>query len=266
MRKVLKIIGLVLLLLSAVTAYQMFHYDNRYFADSTLYEDYQPLTDYEENYPVGDYVDERMNAFAILRSGVLGSMARYDQLVTQADGINSKFDIILDVFKDRSTFINYSQDHQYQEPKPITLKYVGEQDTHNFEYTGYLEDGTEVTGNLAIWGSVDNVLTAISFQDGNGHIDANKARLFADDSNAEMMAYLMIEAIQEYFGTSYEPNEAAIKFFNCAVENVAGSISYHATISLASLEANIGELTIEKVKTANISTVDEDGFLVNQPF
>lgn len=266
MKKIIKIIGLLVLIFGVVIGYQLFHYDNRYRATQTVYEDYLPLNKYEAAYPVSNYVDERMNASAILRAGVIGSMARYDELVTQDDSLGSRVDTILNVFKERSTYIKFTQSNQYIESAPITLEYVGESYDHNFKYTGTLADGSVVTGNLAIWGDANNVSTAISFQDGNGNIDKDKAALFTDDSNAEMMAYLMIEAIQGYFGTNYEPNEAALKFFNCSLENVAGSISYHAATSLASTEIEMGELTLDKVKTANISTVDEDGFLVNQSY
>ncbi len=265
MRKILKLIVLVLLLVGLVIGYQLFHYDNRYFLESDLYEQYVAGTKYQAEYPVSDYVDERMDASAILRSGMIGSMARYDELVS-GSGLLGRIDIMFDVFKDRTTYIDFTQSHQYEETEAVSLQYVGESYDHNFKYTGVLADGTEVTGNLAIWGEADNVSTAISFQDGEGNIDRNKAELFTDDSNAEMMAYLMIEAVQSYFGTNYEPNEAAYKFFNCPLENVAGSISYHAATSLASLDYEMGDLTVDKVKTANISTVDEDGFLVNQAY
>lgn len=266
MKKAKKIIVITLIVLSLMLGYQLFHYDNRYFVQSTTYTDYKPLNDYEQTYPVTDYVDERMDASAILRSGMIGSMARYDEFVSDGNDLFAKMKIMTKIFAERSTYIRFTQKNQYVETEPITLKYVGEAYDHNFKYTGVLSDGTEVTGNLAIWGNASNVSTAISFQDKNGNIDPQKAALFTDDSNAEMMAYLMIEAIQDYFGTDYEPNEAAMKFFNCTMENVAGSISYHAATSLDSLEVPMGELTIEKVKTANISTIDVDGFLVNQAY
>lgn len=266
MKKLKKVIIIVLIVLGLGFGYQLFHFDNRYFAKSTTYEDYEPLTEYEKNYPVADYVDERMDASAILRAGMIGSMQRYDQLASTENDLLAKMKIMFKVFGDRSTYIKFTQDHQYVEQTPVTLKYVGEAYDHNFKYTGVLSDGTEITGNLAIWGDVTAVSTAISFQDKDGSINKQKAELFTDDSNAEMMAYLMIEAVQEYFGTSYEPNEAAIKFFNCSLENVAGSISYHAATTLVSTEIETAEATVDKVKTANISTVDEDGFLVNQSY
>lgn len=266
MKRILKIIGVVILLFVIVTGYQLFHYDNRYLVSSKIYKDYTPTNGYEEQYLVEDYVNERMNAFALLRSGMIASMARYDELVNQGDGIISKIEILFSAFEDHSVYTKFTQKHQYVEQEPMSLEYVGEQYDHNFEYTGVLADGTKVTGNLAIWGSSTAVSTAISFQGDNGQIDEEKASLFTDDSNAEMLAYLMIEAIQDYFGTEYEPNEAALTFFNCSLEDVAGSISYHAATSLASLRIEMGEQTIQKVKTANISTVDEDGFLVNQSY
>lgn len=266
MRKIIKVIGGLLLVFGLITGYQLFHYDNRYNVQQDIYTNYLALNKYEATYPVANYVDERMDASAILRGGMIGSMARYDDLANQDETLGSKLDIILSIFGDRSTYIKFTQQNQYLETQPITLTYVGEAYDHNFKYTGVLADGTSVTGNLAIWGTADNVSTAISFQDGNGGIDRQKASLLTDDSNAEMLAYLMIEAIQEYFDTNYEPNEAALKFFNCSLENVAGSISYHAATSLASTQYQMGELTVDKVKTANISTIDEDGFLVNQSY
>lgn len=266
MKKILKVIGVVLIIFVLVTGYQLFHYDNRYTVKSTTYKEYTPLNDYETNYPVENYVDERMDAFAILRAGMIGSMIRYDDFVNKDESFGTKADIMLNIFNDRHMYTKFTQEHQYVETTPISLKYVGEEYDHNFEYTGVLEDGTSVSGNLAIWGDAQNVSTAISFQDGKGNIDKGKAALFTDDSNAEMMAYLMIEAIQDYFDTDYEPNEAALKFFNCSLEDVAGSISYHAATSLASTEIKVGDVTLGKVKTANISTVDEDGFLVNQAY
>ncbi len=266
MRKIIKIVGVTILLFGLGLGYQLFHFDNRYNVDNTSYQSYTALNKYEATYPPANYVDERMDASAILRSGMIGSMSKYDEIISGDGGLGSRIRLLLDVFSDRATFIKFTQENQYVEPQAITLQYVGEQYDHNFEYQGTLADGTIVTGNLAIWGDSNEVSTAISFQDSDGNIDENKARLFTDDSNAEMMAYLLIEAIQDYFGTNYEPNEAAIKFFNCSIENVAGSISYHAATSLASLQYEMGEQTVDKVKTANISTVDEDGFLVNQSY
>lgn len=265
MKKIIKVILVILVLLAFITGYQLFHYDNRYGIDAPMYEEYVPQNKYQQSYPVANYVDERMDAFAILRSGMIGSMARYDELIAQDNQV-SRLEVLMSAFKDRDTYIKFTQDNQYVESEPITLEYVGEEYDHNFEYTGVLSDGTKVSGNLAIWGDATNVSTAISFTDGNGNVDPDKAALFTDDSNAEMMAYLMIESIQSYFGTSYEPNEAALKFFNCSLENVAGSISYHAATSLASTTIDMGDKTVSKVMTANISTVDDDGFLVNQSY
>ncbi|WOO86603.1 hypothetical protein RZE82_05675 [Mollicutes bacterium LVI A0039] len=266
MKKVLKIIVLIVVLMAAAFVYQLFHFDNRYVVNNETYQNFKPQTKYQTKYPVANYVDERMDASAILRSGVIGSMVRYDDLVTTESTLGDKISVIWQVFVNRAEFINLTQRNQFVETIPLRVEYVGEQETHNFEYIGYLEDGTEVRGNLAIWGNDDEVLSAISYQDGNGNVDANKAKLFTDDSNAEMMAYLLIEAVQEYMGTEYEPNEAALAFFNCSLENVAGSISYHAAASLSTFDTQIGDLAFEKVKTANLSTIDEDGYFVNQSY
>lgn len=266
MRKVNKVIGIIAAVLCLLAAYHLFHFDNRYLIGNATYEQYKATTDYERKYPVENYVDERMNASAILRSGVIGSMVHYDEIVASEGSKIKTIGILWNVFWERNTYMDMTQQLQYIETKPIRIEYVGEKGDHNFQYIGYLEDGTEVRGNLAIWGSVDAVSTAISFQDGKGNIDVNKARLLTDDSNAEMLAYLLIESTQMFFGTEYEPNEAALKFFNCTLENVAGSIAYHAAASYEASQNGIGELSFDKVKTANISTIDEDGYFVNQSY
>lgn len=266
MKRLKKMIILIIFVAMALFAYHLFHFDNRYFVNNDLYKDYKPQTEYQKQYPVSDYVDERMDASAILRGFITGSIVMYDQFNDANGDFTEQAQILLDIYSKRTEYMEFTQNNQYVEPQPIRIEYVGEQEDHNFQYIGYLEDGTEVRGNFAVWETSDQVLTAISFQDGNGNIDINKARLFADDSNAEMLAYLLIEATQTYLGTSYSPDDAAYKFFNCSLEAVAGSIAYHAAGSLASFEFNVGEDAIQKVKTANISTIDDDGFFVNQSY
>lgn len=265
MKKIIKIIAIAILLIVIVFAYQLLHFDNRYFVDTNTYQNYKPTTSYEQTYLVGDYVEEKMNTFAIKRSMILGSMANFDKIIAE-DKIIDKASHLIDVWSDRKKYTNFIQNNQYVEKTPISIKYVGQQYDHNFEYQGILEDDSNVTGNIAIWKDDNGISTAISFQDKNGQIDKNKALLLTDDSNAEMLAYLIIETIQSNLNTNYEPDEAASKFFNCSLEEMAGSISYHAATSLYSTENTIGDKAFEKVKTANISTKDADGFLVNQAY
>ncbi len=265
MKKIIKMVVIFGIIFVCYLAVSFFHKDYRFNVDDSLYQNFTASTKYQGTYPVEDYVDEQMDASAILRAVMIGSMANYDDFVG-GSSLGEKFKLGLSILTDYNEYSKFTADCQYEEQTPISIEYVGEQYDHNFKYNGVLEDGTEVSGNLAMWGDEDSVSTAISFQDGNGNIDENKARLFADDSNSEMMAYLMIEQIQGYLGTNMDPNEAALKFFNSSLETVAGSISYHAAVSLYSVDHTIGEYSLSKVKTANISTIDEDGYLVNQSY
>lgn len=266
MKKIRNLILFLLFIGILIGGYLWFHSDNRYFVENDLYENYVAENKYEGMYLVENYVDERMNASSILRASMIAAMNEYDSAITSERNWKSYIDIGLKILKTQGSYRSFTQQNQYVESDTVSLEYVGDQYDHNYEYTGYLEDGTEVTGNVAIWGTEGDVSIAVSFQDGNGNIDSNKAKLFTDDSNSEMLAYLLIEAVQNYLGTNYEPNEAAMTFFNSSIETVAGSISYHAAMSLLSTETHVGEIATERVQTANISTIDEDGFLVNQSY
>lgn len=266
MRRIKTLFTVLITLGVLIIGYQLFHIDNRYFLDDNKYIDYQPSNDYQTTYPVGNYVDEQMNAHAIIRSGLIGSMVNFDVFVDQNVELSEKFKVFGAIVVNHNQYTKITQEDQYQEKTPITLSYVGEQETHNYQYQGVLADGTKVTGNVAIWGQIDNANVAISFQNADGTIDENKARLLADDSNSEMLAYLVIEELQGMLETDYEPNVASEQFFGCTVEELAGSISYHATTSLVSLTKPVGEVAIERSKTANISTYDDDSFIVNRSF
>lgn len=266
MKRIINFLVLILVISIIVIGYQCFHIDNRYFAKQLLYTEYQGETDYQSAYPVSDYVDEQMNAIAIFRSGLLGSMVNYDTFVSQESSVNSKIKAFGSILLDHNFYTKNTQQNQYIESTPISLTYVGEQETHNYEYSGQLSDGTTVTGNVAIWGEIDNVNVAISFQNDSGGIDQAKASLLADDSNSEMLAYLIIEELQTMLATNYSPDQASEMFFGCDLEKLAGSITYHATTSLLSLQSDVGEVAVARSKTVNLSTYDDDGYLVNRSF
>ncbi len=266
MKKILKIFLLLTILIFIYFAYAFIHSDNRYFLDNQTYTTYVPKTPYQDLYPVADYVDERLNAMALLRAMMIGSMTRYEELIEVDKTISSALREGMRIFQTNNQYRKLTQELQYEEVKPVTLEYVGEQYDHNFEYTVYTKNGESVRGNVAIWGDGNEISTAISFLANDGSIDTQKALAFSDDSNSEMLAYLLIEACQDYFSTNYEPNQAAQKFFGASIETVAGSISYHALVSYLTTVEDLGAVTFDKVKVANISTIDEDGFLVNQSY
>ncbi len=265
MKKIINTILVVIVLLVITYVYKFLHMDNRYFVEDQ-YQSYEPQSDYQKEYKLGDYVSETMDASAILRATIIGSMINYDKFIE--DGVTRKeqIKIGLSSLKYRNEITKLTQNVQYEEESPIELEYVGEMDNHNYTYSGYLQSGEAVTGNIAIWGSADQMQAAISYQDGNGNVDYNKALLLSDDSNAEMLAYLIIETIQQALNTNYSPDEAATIYFNCTLEEMAGSISYHAIVSLISRDYPVGEIALSKVMTANISTIDEDGVFVNRSY
>ncbi len=266
MRKVIKSLFVVIIIVLIIMVIKVFKDDYRLKISNELYSTYVPATDYELKYSIDDYVDEEMNTSTIMRSMILGSMINFDTIINSETTIKQKITVIVDVIKNYKIYSQFTQENQYEEKEPIQLVYVGDMYDHNFEYHGQLSDGTEVSGNLAIWTTETGISVAISFQDENGNIDYNKAKLLTDDSNAEMLAYLIIEEIQKNLNTKYEPNEATNLYFKCTLEQFAGSISYHAATSLFSADNVVGEISLNKAKTANISTVDKDGFLVNRSF
>lgn len=222
--------------------------------------------DYQIAYPISDYVDEELNSNEFFRHQMIRSILSFDEL-QGIDGLGHQIIFLL-----KGTFSapdNYGimiQDHQYDESIIVEINAITGQEDHNYEYCGTLNNQQKVTGNLAIFESSEGYSVAVSFQDENGNIDPNKSKLLIDDSNAEMLAYLIVEETQSIYGTNMEPDSASEYYYSTTIEELAGSISYHAAASLVVYSFGESEIVFDKVKTANISTEDPDGFLINRNY
>lgn len=263
-RKIIfKIILFCLLILSVYIAY---FYIDRYFVNksSDSINNYEAINDYEEKYPLKDYVSEAPEAIGVYKDVIIKSMLDYDDIadknILSAIGILSK-----NLLFEKNDHLSSLSSLQYKENRLIKLEDVEDDETHNYQIIGYSEDNQEIRLNLALFGSYKYNIT-ISFLDDNGDIDYKKASLLADDSNSERLAYLIVYETQKEQGTNMEPNEASKEFFGTNIERLAGDISYHAALAYILSFYGIDDkpLLYEKVKNVNIAVNDNDSVFMNR--
>lgn len=229
-------------------------------------DSYTASSSYQKEFPITDYVSEQTESNSFMHNQILSAMNN-STLFFESD--NKIQTAIATFFDNDINFEKKINSVQYSEPKLISLFELPVPDqTHNFEYTGYLNDNTQATGNINIG---DHQL-AVSFLNPDLSLNRNLALLLSDDSNAEMLAYLIIENTQRVYQTSLSPNKGAEEFYNCNLEQLAGSISYHAFLSLYLHDQEVNGFSIDKTVMIRTSVVnvsaknDPDSFIVNRSF
>ncbi len=260
-KKILIILSIILVL----SILPGFRHDTRLNTSNDTIDAYTPQTQAQRTYPINNYVDEKLNASVFFHDALLYSLVNSESLLTSN---NLKEDIksfFIDSFFDLTNYNKYIQDSQYKENNLIYLEPVDGVDEYNYLYNGYLEDGTLVTGRLALFNFNGNPAIALSFLDENGDVDPNLVKLLADDSNSEYLTYLIMEEIQNELGTLLEPNDAYENYFGNSFEEIAGSIAYHALTTKYIIENGGSEYVLGHTQVVNISKGDDDGVFVNRP-
>lgn len=259
MKKLFLFLLVVATILCIIIAPKLVH-DSRPDVENSLYTNYEPQTPYESSYLVSDYVDEQMNATKLFKGIMLGSLINSEDILK---GNSFKFAVPSFIF-DSADYSEYIQNNQYIESAPIYLTEVYDNEAYNYLYTGYLPDGSEVTGRLAIFEYNNNVALAISLLDEAGNPDPQLATLLSDDSNSEYLMYLIMEEIQSYLNSNMEPNLAAETYFDNSLEQLAGSFSYHALTTKYILENGGSDYVMSHTEVINITKNDSDGIFINR--
>lgn len=239
-----------------------------YFNDQ-LIRDYQPTTGYEEKYPIDDYVDNKLNAPNYLQRVIFSGMADSDNVIS-ATSIKEISKYALSYILNHDLEINQEIiSLQYEESQMLNFHELEEpekNDLHNYEYVGVDQLGNEVQGYASLYNLNGNYSIAISFLNADYSVNKPKALLLADDSNAEKLAYDIIEESQRIYGTDLDPEAASEKFYNSSIEQIAGAISYHAIVTLYLDQIGSESNALERAGTTNISLIDEDSFFVNRSY
>ncbi len=229
----------------------------------------QPRNKYEKKYNVENYVTEKLEGSSIIHNIIIDGLLNYSTFVEDKSHKVFIKDIIKTIGTSFWRYQSYVINAQYKENKLITLIELKDDATleHNYSYTGQLKNGKDVTGYIAIFPNNKNYSIAVSFLDGNGIIDKDKIELLSDDSNSEYLVYQIIQATQEMYNTNMEPNIAAKYYYNSSIEQIAGSISYHAIVAKILIEKNIDDPNLLRhVEIANISKNDDDSIILNRKY
>lgn len=247
--------------------FQIYLIPSSYNQTNLKIENFESSNTYEISHPINLYVSESLEASSFVHNKILNAMDNSSTFFKSS--AKEKFNIAYESFFSKNDFEDALFDHQYTEQTLITLTKLDIPDElHNYEYNGVLESGKKVTGNINIG---DHTL-AVSFLNSDYTINDDLANLLTDDSNSEMLAYLIVKNTQEIFGTSLEPNIASKEFYNCTVEQLAGSISYHALMSSLLYDkltngAAIDDELLTRTSVANISKEnDSDAIIVNRSY
>ncbi len=257
-----------LFILVVIVIYFSGFYIRNYFVDKSSYaiNNHIPVDNYEEMYPIEDYVSESFETVGLYKNSIIKSMYEYDKIADK--NMFSSFLILSkNLLFNRESFTGDAKKVQYEEEKLVYLEDVLDDETHNYQIIATDEEGKEVRINLALFGNYKHNIT-ISFLDDNDNIDAKKAKALADDSNSEMLAYLIVKETQKEMGTNLEPNEAAKEYFGTSLERLAGDISYHSIVAYILSYYNINDrpLLYEKVQNINIAVDDDDSVFMNRPY
>lgn len=224
--------------------------------------------EYHRQYPMADYVEESLDTSSLYSNFIIQSMLNLEQFENSFT-IKEKLNTVINSVVNKE--YNYTKEVynlQYVEKSLIKLVEISNDETHNYEFQVNNNLNKNISGNIAIYGEEDNVNLVISLQDSNSEIDINKARVLVDDSNAEALAYLIVEQTQNLYQTELEPNEACKYFYGSTLEKLAGDISYHAVVSyfLEAYNINDNSQVYEKVKEININKNDSENFYMSRKF
>ncbi len=221
-------------------------------------------TDYLQDYPVTDYVSENLESSMIFHDSILYSIINSEDVLSEEDYFWEALKLgAFSVIK-APNYSDFIHAKQYEETKPVTLISDVGNYSYNYIYTGVDKNGDEHTGKLALFEYEGDIALALSFLDDDGNPDPALADIMSDDSNAEVLAYQIIYELQTYFGDNLEPNNACEKYFGINIEQLAGSISYHALATSYIIENGGSDKVLNHTEVVNIFKSDRDGFFVNR--
>lgn len=131
----------------------------------------------------------------------------------------------------------------------------------NFEYKS-----NQVSSNISISNNINLYQLVISMQK-NSKFCQQCAKLLANDYNSELLSYEIIKYIQFDNKSFMSPNNASMYYFDSTFQQLAGSISLHALISLVLSENNLENTKLfMHANQINISKQDFDNFIINKTF
>ncbi len=223
-------------------------------------------TEYQDKYILEDYISEELEGNRLVHDMVMYSLLNSEYVLTSSDKIEPIIEFVLKSFTDNKDYNQLIIDYQYEETKPIYLTEVYGIEEYNYLYTGYLSDGTEVTGRLATYEYEGGPALAVSLLDEYGNVDINLCKLLSDDSNAERLAYLIIEQMQEYYEDDLDPDSASELYFKSTVEQLAGSFSYHALATMYIVENGGSDYILSHTEVINIYFDDKNSKYVNRSY
>lgn len=241
---------------------------------NTVINNYQYKNEYQKTYALKEYVSESLESYPIFRRFILESMFSYESLVGQSNLLSSGVYAVQNYFVDEYDYVEQVRNLQYKEEHPIKLiedeciitnevNYVCQ-----YKYRGEIpEKEGYVEGDVSLFANGGHNLV-VSLKDDNGEISKEQTRLLSDDSTSELLTYLIIEQVQTITGKKVNPDAAAQSFYGNTIEQLAGSISYHAVIAYILAENDIQdeERLYEKVEEVNITKKDNDSFFVNRSY
>ncbi len=258
---------LVIILVSVLVLYGVNKGVN--YKNDSIYRNYTPQSDYEQKYPIADYVDSDLNASSYFHRIIVEGMMDSEELknITETKDYIKKG--ISYLFSDNYHINKMISSFQYNEKELIQFQELPPEEQtelHNYKYVGYDKDGNEVEGFASLYAPNNNYSIAISYLNSDLTVNRPKALLLADDSNAEKLAYDIIEETQKRYDSDLTPEEASMKYYNSSIEQIAGAISYHAVVTLYMDEIDADNSVIEHAATTNISLIDHDSFFVNRSY
>lgn len=223
-----------------------------------------PINDYEKTYPICDYVSEDLDQFFFIRNNITKGLVDSEKILSIDNNFGRMMFIVGEVFNFKYNVGKIIKSNQYKEVERVSLTKISD-DFFGYQYKGVL-DGHELEGLIAINGDLNNTTIAVSFEDSEDVLRTNNILYFIDDSNSELLAYFIIEELQTIYETNMDPNDFSMMVFNCTLEELAGSISYHAIATYILNEKNISEDALIHASEVNIGTIDSDGKFVNHPY
>ncbi len=239
------------------------------YNNNEIYRNYNPRSEYEKQYPINDYVDSQLNSSSYFHRIIVEGMMDSETLKQISDPWTLIKKAVSYLFSNNYHINKLIASYQYQEPDLIQFRELPENqktELHNYEYVGYDKTGKEVQGYASLYEPDGNYSIAISFLNEDWTVNRPKALLLADDSNAEKLAYDIIEETQKIYGSKLDPQTASIKYYNSTIEQIAGAISYHAVVTLYMDEIDADNEVIKHAATTDISLIDHDAFFVNRSY
>ncbi len=262
MKKVIFYTLIILIILSVIN----YKFERK---NDELIINYDPQNEYEETYPIADYVDNHNDTNIWQQRSIIKGMLDAEDFIDEPKTIN-KIKMGIGYVINRDYEINQLINQlQYKEPSLLSFEELPldeQNEYHNYGYVGYDKEGNKVQGYASLYDVDGNYSIAISFLNSDLSVNERKAELLADDSNAEKMAYDIIRETQELYGSNLTPEEASQKYYNSTIEQIAGAISYHAIVTLIIDKYDIESDALIRAATTDISLIDDDAFYVNRAY